>query len=605
MPSENTEMTGKQIKHKLSAFKHGSNFSKPQLVIFVIAFALIGYLIFRSFAAAPVVATLEGEQMILPAGGSIVADSTASAGKAVKLAQNGMATASVNFASSVSSFTLSARGDQCSGAPAMSVAVDGNNLLTNTAVSSTSWASYTYTLGTNVGSGNHSFSVAFTNDYVNAGKVHGNSGKSTGACDRNLYIDVTTYYGPVAVTNPTPTVSLSASPVSVTAGIASTLTWASANATSCTASGAWSGTQPTSGSVSTGALNKDSTYALTCTGAGGSASASATVAVTAAPTANGSSIYWGAYIEGQQTYSYYYGGTWGNTPWDSNTWNKFESNAGKKVSLLHWGQPQPWSQTTFYTGTADYAYNRGALNMIDYGQSGTDNLSTMVNGGYDSAIKTWAANVKAYGKPFLMRPWWEMNGQWYSWGKDAAANPSLYVNAWRHYHDVVTAAGATNVTWVWCPNTEFSGSTPLASLYPGDAYVDWTCMDGYNKSTSTYWLSFNQLFGQTYKDISAIAPTKPMLIGETGSNEVGGSKSSWITDAFSTQLPQNYPNIKAVMWFNWRNFDDGGATWNAWPIESSSTSTSAFKMSISSSYYAPGSSTITNLPILTKVNPLP
>ena len=50
-----------------------------------------------------------------------------------------------------------------------------------------------------------------------------------------------------------------------------------------------------------------------------------------------SSVYWGAYMDGDPTYTYYYGGSWGDAPWDSNTWSKFESNAGKQVSIVHWG----------------------------------------------------------------------------------------------------------------------------------------------------------------------------------------------------------------------------------------------------------------------------
>ena len=58
------------------------------------------------------------------------------------------------------------------------------------------------------------------------------------------------------------------------------LTWSATNATSCTASGAWSGAKATSGSQSTGALKANATYSLTCTGSGGSATQSATVSVT-------------------------------------------------------------------------------------------------------------------------------------------------------------------------------------------------------------------------------------------------------------------------------------------------------------------------------------
>lgn len=82
----------------------------------------------------------------------------------------------------------------------------------------------------------------------------------------------------------TPSVTLSAAPTSVAAGGSSTLTWGSANVTSCTASGGWSGTKTTSGSATVSAINSTTTYTLTCNGAGGNASASATVTVVPAPT---------------------------------------------------------------------------------------------------------------------------------------------------------------------------------------------------------------------------------------------------------------------------------------------------------------------------------
>jgi peptidoglycan/xylan/chitin deacetylase (PgdA/CDA1 family) len=78
-----------------------------------------------------------------------------------------------------------------------------------------------------------------------------------------------------------PTVSISASPSSITAGQSSTLTWSSTNATSCTASGGWSGTEAVSGTLSV-APTATSTYTLTCTGNGSSVSQSATVNVSAA-----------------------------------------------------------------------------------------------------------------------------------------------------------------------------------------------------------------------------------------------------------------------------------------------------------------------------------
>lgn len=87
----------------------------------------------------------------------------------------------------------------------------------------------------------------------------------------------------VAVT-PQPTATLAASPTTVGAGSAATLTWSSTNATACTASGgSFTGAVATSGSASTGTLNANTTYSVTCAGAAGTTPASATAAVAVTP----------------------------------------------------------------------------------------------------------------------------------------------------------------------------------------------------------------------------------------------------------------------------------------------------------------------------------
>jgi hypothetical protein len=77
---------------------------------------------------------------------------------------------------------------------------------------------------------------------------------------------------------PAPTVTLNANPTSVQSGATSQLSWSSANATSCTASGGWTGAKLLSGSQSVGPLARTTSFALSCTGAGGSAQRSVTVA---------------------------------------------------------------------------------------------------------------------------------------------------------------------------------------------------------------------------------------------------------------------------------------------------------------------------------------
>ena len=70
---------------------------------------------------------------------------------------------------------------------------------------------------------------------------------------------------------PAPVITMSLSAPKVSLGKSSTLTWSSTNATSCTASGAWAGTQTASGTSSqTPTTSGQLAYTLTCSGSGGS-----------------------------------------------------------------------------------------------------------------------------------------------------------------------------------------------------------------------------------------------------------------------------------------------------------------------------------------------
>ena len=61
-----------------------------------------------------------------------------------------------------------------------------------------------------------------------------------------------------------PSVTLTADPSTVVSGTNTTLTWSSTNATTCTASGGWSGSKATSGSESVGPITAQTDYVLSC-----------------------------------------------------------------------------------------------------------------------------------------------------------------------------------------------------------------------------------------------------------------------------------------------------------------------------------------------------
>jgi beta-mannanase len=212
-------------------------------------------------------------------------------------------------------------------------------------------------------------------------------------------------------------------------------------------------------------------------------------------------------------------------------------------------------------------------------------LSDVIAGTYDSYIREFATAAKNWGHPFFLRFNWEMNGRWFPWSEGVNGNKSgEFVTAWRHVHDIFTSVGATNVTWVWCPNIDPGNIfLNLASQYPGDKYVDWTGLDGYNWGTNPAkpdkWRSFDELYKSTYdKIVNTVAPSKPMMVGEVGSTEYGGSKASWISDMLA-KVPTAYPKIRGLLYFE--KYDSN----MDWPIETSSSATSAFKAGIQNSAY--------------------
>ena len=52
-----------------------------------------------------------------------------------------------------------------------------------------------------------------------------------------------------------------------------------------------------------------------------------------------------------------------------------------------------------------------------------------------------------------------------------------------------------------------------------------------------------------YKRLLALAPSKPIWIGEIGCAPEGGDKAAWVLKMFS-EWATRYPRIEAIVWFN-------------------------------------------------------
>jgi hypothetical protein len=151
-------------------------------------------------------------------------------------------------------------------ASSTSVAYNGSSTLTWSSTGANSCAATGGWSGTKATSGNQVLSnLTATATYSLS--CTGTGGTASG--------DVTISVAPPAA----PTVMLSANPTQVAYNGSSTLTWSSTNASSCTASGGWTGPRATSNTETLNGLTATATYTLTCNGTGGSAAQSVTVTV--------------------------------------------------------------------------------------------------------------------------------------------------------------------------------------------------------------------------------------------------------------------------------------------------------------------------------------
>lgn len=295
--------------------------------------------------------------------------------------------------------------------------------------------------------------------------------------------------------------------------------------------------------------------------------------VTSKVSASGNQIYWGAFV-GPHHIGYY------------DLLQTFETNVGKDVSIWNWFQL--WNRPDDSENVAEFdttlmtqCRNNGMIPMVSWAPEAGDgstfvNLQSILSGTQDAYLRAWGNASAAWGHPYFVRLMWEFNGNWaygvypFGYGNTGAAE---FVQAWQYIVNKIRASGGTQISWIWCPFPGDSQNT-LASLYPGDAYVDWVATETYPSAGQ----SFDQSVQSTIGYVHNIAPNKPLMMAEVG--YTGSDSVSWWTNLLSNVLPNEYPNIiKALV--IWQDPLDSGIT-----VTSSSSTLTAFQQGISSSYYS-------------------
>jgi membrane-bound metal-dependent hydrolase YbcI (DUF457 family) len=227
-------------------------------------------------------------------------------------------------------------------------------------------------------------------------------------------------------------------------------------------------------------------------------------------------------------------------------------------------------------------WSRGAVPLLTW-EPWTVNgrgfpLRAIAHGRHDRYVRRAAKSAAAWGRPILLRFAQEMNGVWAPWGRGRDGNtPRIYIAAWRHLVRIFRSAGADNVKWVWTPNIDSDGQYPFRQFYPGDAWVDWVGLDGFNWARRGTWKSFTDLFGSSYEELSRIT-SRPVIVAETGSSESGGDKADWFSSTLLRELPR-FSRVRAVVWFS---DPVNGVDFR---VNSSPASLRAFRSAISSPRY--------------------
>ncbi|GAA6530245.1 MAG: glycoside hydrolase family 26 protein [Prevotella sp.] len=213
-------------------------------------------------------------------------------------------------------------------------------------------------------------------------------------------------------------------------------------------------------------------------------------------------------------------------------------------------------------------YNRGGVVEISWHstnpvtmQSAWDPsgraVSQILPGGKDNPrFMSWLSRVGKFllsirtadGKlvPLIFRPWHEMSGGWFWWGKNSCT-PDEYQQLYRLTVRTLRGMGLDNLVFCYSPGgTDHETEENFMQYYPGDRYVDMMGADLYgNDSKETYIRQVRE----EYTVISRVAAAhhKLMCFAETGSRNTPDPQ--W----FTTGLWKAIQGFRLSYVLLWRN----------------------------------------------------
>jgi hypothetical protein len=256
---------------------------------------------------------------------------------------------------------------------------------------------------------------------------------------------------------------------------------------------------------------------------------------------------------------------------------KYEQTVGRKTAWIffsdNWFEsrkfPQPMCEWIRDLGKVPYLR---LMLRSDLEQNHSEKIFTLakiIAGEFDGDLRAWASDAKKFRSPILIEWGTEPNGDWFSWnGKwngGAKVGPSNYVAAHRHIVDLMRAAGAENLQWVWHVNWLDQPEAKwnrFENYYPGDSYCDWMGLSAYGPLTPTTRDGTESLrfkMAEAYPRLTKLAPGKPIVIAEFGCDlhNRRASADAWAKTALDDLFSGRWPVVIGFCWWNeaWENDD--------------------------------------------------
>jgi hypothetical protein len=267
---------------------------------------------------------------------------------------------------------------------------------------------------------------------------------------------------------------------------------------------------------------------------------------------------------------------------------EYETLAGAPVAWVYCSHNW-WGDRRFPAAMASWIRARGAVPFIrlmlrsDYDSNHADavfNPTTILRGDFDADLRLWARAAAQFATPVIVEYGTECNGWWFSWNgywngqgtktgfgdPTRADGPERFVAVYRHLVELMRDEGANNITWVWhvawLDDPEVTWNR-LENYYPGDDVVDWVGVSLYGAgSPIDEWTPppFREQMDSVYPRLTALAPTKPVMLCEFGSaaGHPAIRAEEWTQAAFTDLFAARWPRVAGFSWWNshWPNDED-------------------------------------------------